>query len=116
MNEEERMIEEKRRMNQETSRERRMETDVSEEERKREVWTEEDKVTKSSNVEREYERGRTPRVDSDLPTFKGEIHVNEGLEGRGKNLLGDKQSGGYSWTKGEGIIPEEMSRRIGRGQ
>ncbi|MDI6724422.1 MAG: hypothetical protein QMD61_07230 [Methanobacterium sp.] len=101
MKKKERMMEEKRRrMTQETSEERRMETDVLEEERKREVWTEADKVTTSLNVEKEYERGRTPRVDSDLPTFKGEIHVNEGLEGRGKNLLGDKQSGGYSWTKG----------------
>lgn len=81
MNEEERMMEEKRRMTQETSRERRMETDVSKEESTGEIWTEKDKVTKSSNVEREYERGRTPRLDSDLPTFKGEIHVNEGMEG-----------------------------------
>jgi len=116
MNEERMMEERRRRMAQETSEERRMETDISEEEKTAEVWTESDKATTSSDVEREYEKGKTPRVDSDLPTFKGEIHVNEGMEGRGKNLLGDKQSGGYSWTKGEGISHEEMSRRIGRGQ
>jgi len=60
---------------------------MNEEERKREVWTEADKVTTSSNVEKEYERGRTPRVDSDLHTFKGEIHINEGLEAEVKIYL-----------------------------
>jgi len=96
--------------------ERRMDTDMREEEKTGEVWEKTDKVTTSSDVDREYEKGKTPRVDSDLPTFKGEKEVNPGLEGRGANLLGDKQSGGYSWTKGEGISSEEASRRIGRGQ
>lgn len=111
----ERMMEEerRRRIASESSEERRMDTDISEEEKTGEVWEKSDKVTTSSDVEREYEKGKTPRVDSDLTTFKGDIHVNEGFEGRGKNLLGEKQSGGYSWVKGESS--EETHRKMRRG-
>lgn len=112
MEENERMMEEerRRRMARESSEERRMDTDISEEEKTEEIWREENARTTSSDVEREYEKGKTPRVDSDLPTFKGEKKVNEGFEGRGANVLGDKQSGGYSWTKG-GTSSEEIPRR-----
>jgi len=90
--------------------ERRMGSDVSEQEKTEEIWTGKDESYTSSDVEREYKKGKTPRVDSDLPTFKGEIKVNEEFEGRGANVIGNKQSGGYSWTKG-GTSSEEISRR-----
>jgi hypothetical protein len=73
-----------------------MDTDISEEEKTGEVWEKTDKVTTSSEF--------------DLPTFAGEKRVNEKWEGRGANVIGDKQSGGYSWTKG-GISSEEIARR-----
>ncbi len=79
-------------------RERRMDTDMSEEEKTGEVWEKTDKVTTSSE---------------NLPTFAGEIKVNEKWEGRGANVIGDKQSGGYSWTKG-GTSAEEISRKMRR--
>jgi len=84
-------------MNEEEKRmkERRMESDMSKEEKTGEVWEKTDKVTSSSEF--------------DLPTFAGEKKVNEEWEGRGANVLGDKQSGGYSWVKG-GISSEEIAR------
>lgn len=94
-------------------REKEMEKEISEQEKTEDIWTTSDKATTSSDVEREYEKGKTPRVNSDLPTFKGKKEVNVGFEGRGANVLGDRQSGGYSWTKG-GTSSAEISRGMGR--
>lgn len=72
--------------------ERKRTSERSEEEKTEDVWRE---VSYELTPE-ELERSRTLRVESDLPTFKGRIHVNPGMEGRGRNLLGDKRSDAYS--------------------
>lgn len=41
-----------------------------------EIFEGPDIATTSKDVEREYEKGKTPRVYSDLPTFEGKTTVN----------------------------------------
>ncbi len=47
-------------------RQKKKENEYQEQEKTGEIWKEDDAVTTSSDVEREYEKGKTPRVDSDL--------------------------------------------------
>ncbi|MGB9978544.1 hypothetical protein [Methanobacterium sp.] len=60
-----------------------------EEEKTSEVWIEESKERTSSAVEEEHEKGKTPRVDTDLPTFEGKTTVNP-PSGGGKILKGTR--------------------------
>ncbi|MGB9938069.1 MAG: hypothetical protein ACPK7O_10150 [Methanobacterium sp.] len=75
-----------------------------------EVWTEEDKVTTSSDVEKEYEKGKTPRVDSDLqgservivnPPDSGGKILKDAVGARGHNP-------GYGTS--EGVNRSEVER------
>ena len=61
--------------------------EMEEQEKTSEVWIEESKERASSDITQQEEKGKTPRVDSDLPTFEGKTIVNP-PSGGGKILKG----------------------------
>ncbi|WP_424355191.1 hypothetical protein [Methanobacterium sp. MBAC-LM] len=63
--------------------------EMEEQEKTAEVWIEESKERSSSDITKQEEKGKTPRVDSDLPTFEGKTIVNP-PEGGGKILKGSR--------------------------
>ena len=65
--------------------ERKNKEDYREQDKTSEIWSREDNATTSSDVEKEYEKGKTPRVDSDLATSEFKTTVNP-PDGGGKIL------------------------------
>ncbi len=63
--------------------------EMEEQEKTSEVWIEESKERASSDITRQEEKGKTPRVDSDLSTFEGKTTVNP-PSGGGKILKGSR--------------------------
>ena len=63
--------------------------EMEEQEKTSEVWIEESKERASSDITIQEEKGKTPRVDSDLPTFEGKTVVNP-PSGGGKILKGSR--------------------------
>ena len=59
------------------------------EEKTAEVWIEESKERSSTSISKQEEKGKTPRVDADLPTFEGKTVVNPS-SGGGRILKGTR--------------------------